>query len=172
MTGYDYTKPRKPIAAMYNSPGPCYPLPTTTGQPGHDPQSKYVKRPGWFFGVKHGSLTQDSSPGPVHLPPQKYSRYGPDGEPHWSLYSRPADLKTDKPPGPGAYSPEHSGPSASFHAPAYGFGNRSKLRTQDNVPGMKNNRSETSETTHFSENYMTTNMLVVCTFSIMFIFSP
>ena len=41
---YEYTKPRKPIAAMYNSPGPCvYGLPTLVGREKHDPRSVHSK---------------------------------------------------------------------------------------------------------------------------------
>ena len=40
---YNYTKPRRPIAAMYTSPGPCYALPSLMGQTRHDPRSIHTK---------------------------------------------------------------------------------------------------------------------------------
>ncbi len=86
---YNYTKPRGPIAAMHGSPGPCYALPGMTGHPTHDPRSVHNKAPAYSFGTKHGKLVEDASPGPCHLPEAKVYRYGADGTPHYSLYSRP-----------------------------------------------------------------------------------
>lgn len=54
--GFVYTRPRGPIAAMYNSPGPCYSLPTLVGQPNHDFRSVHVKKPAWVFGIRHGKF--------------------------------------------------------------------------------------------------------------------
>lgn len=54
--GWVPTKPRGPIAAMYNSPGPCYALPTLVGQPGHDFRSVHNKKPAWVFGIRHGKF--------------------------------------------------------------------------------------------------------------------
>ena len=54
--GYVPTRPRCPIAAMYNSPGPCYSLPGLVGQPQHDTRSVHRKYPAWAFGIRHGKL--------------------------------------------------------------------------------------------------------------------
>merc|ERR1711976_769252 len=109
---YNYTKARGPIAAMFGSPGPCYALPGMTGHPNHDPRSVHNKNPAYSFGIKHGKLVDDASPGPCHLPQAKIYRHGADGTPHYSLYSRPKELTQFKVPGPGAYSPERAGPQS------------------------------------------------------------
>lgn len=133
---YTETKPRGPIAAMYNSPGPMvYSLPTLVGSQTHDPRSEKPKLPSWSFGTKHASLTEDASPGPVHHPDAKITRSGKDGTPLYSLYSRPRDPTMFQPPGPGAYSPEKSGPSANYQSPRHSFGARTRLRAMDKNPG-------------------------------------
>ncbi|KAK6177877.1 hypothetical protein SNE40_012752 [Patella caerulea] len=131
---YEYTKPRAPIAAMYNSPGPCYGLPALTGQTSHDPRSSHTKTPAYSFGVRHGKFWDDCSPGPCYYPDPKISRGGKDGTPHYSLYSRNQDGSMFKTPGPGSYQPENSGPSASYNHPSHSFGSRPRYRRSDNVP--------------------------------------
>ncbi|KAK6177879.1 hypothetical protein SNE40_012754 [Patella caerulea] len=131
---YQYTKPRTAIAAMYNSPGPCYGLPSLIGQSTHDPRSSHIKKPAYSFGVRHGRFRDDCSPGPCYNPDPKILRSGKDGTPHYSLYSRQHDGTIFRTPGPGSYQPEHSGPSSHFNHPSYSFGSRSKFRRTDNVP--------------------------------------
>lgn len=131
---YNYTKPRGPIAAMYSSPGPCYGLPGLVGQKTHDPRSVHNKGPAYPFGVRHGKFADDCSPGPCYYPSSKIYRDGNDGTPHYSLYSRQKDVAAFGNPGPGAYSPEKSGPTAHYKHPAYLFGERGKQRKMDNVP--------------------------------------
>ena len=63
------------------------------------------------------------------------SRYGMDGTPHYSLYSRPQDPTAFKTPGPGAYFPESAGPSSCPQAPKFSFGSRTRYRSTDNNPG-------------------------------------
>ncbi|XP_013395447.1 outer dense fiber protein 3 [Lingula anatina] len=135
---YNYTKPRGPIAAMYSSPGPCYALPGLVGQPNHDIRSVHSKGPAYIFGIKHGKTKDDCSPGPCHLPTHKIYRDGADGTPHYSLYSRPQDVKSFRTPGPGAYSPEAAGPSTHFHHPQYSFGSRHRNRRTDSIPAPNN----------------------------------
>lgn len=137
---YNYTKPRGPIAAMYSSPGPCYGLPGLVGQKQHDPRSVHNKGPAYPFGVRHGKFRDDCSPGPAHFPNAKIYRNGPDGTPHYSLYSRPNDLRGFKTPGPGAYSPEKSGEQSKHHAPVFSFGTRHAQRRSDNTPGLYTQR--------------------------------
>ncbi|XP_059141490.1 outer dense fiber protein 3-like [Physella acuta] len=136
--GWVPTRPRGPIAAMYNSPGPCYGLPTLVGQPGHDFRSVHPKKPAWVFGIRHGKFQDDCSPGPCYLPKEKYYRDGPDGTPHYSLHDRHKDLTSFKTPGPGAYKPESAGPNAFKSAPKYSFGLRNRNRKCDNTPGPNN----------------------------------
>ena len=131
---YNYTKPRAPIAAMMTGPGPSYGLPGLVGQNTHDPRSVHGKNPAYSFGIKHGRLTDDCSPGPAYLPSAKIFRDGKDGTPHYSLYSRPHDVRPFSTPGAGAYSPEKVGPQAYFHHPQYSFGTRHRSRRSDDVP--------------------------------------
>lgn len=131
---YQYTKPRGPIAAMYGSPGPCYNLPGLTGQTRHDPRSPHNKAPAYPFGIRHGKFKDDCSPGPAYNPDSKVYRDGMDGTPHYSLYSRQKEANQFKVPGPGAYSPEASGPSAAKQNPKYSFGKRHRHRRTDNTP--------------------------------------
>jgi len=130
-----FTRPKCPIAAQYNGPGPApYALPNLVGQPKHDYRSTKEKRPAWIFGIKHGKLTQDSSPGPCHLPNHKTYRDGADGTPHYSLYGRNKDPAAFNVPGAGAYSPEKTGEQGKFTAPRYSFGSRTRARRMDANP--------------------------------------
>ena len=134
---YSYTRPRGPIAAMYSSPGPaCYTLPGLVGHQGHDPRSTQARRAAWCFGVRHKSLDAvERSPGPVYYPDVRTTRFGKEGEPHYSLYGRPRNLKMYSFPPPGTYSPETAGPVVSPRAPSYSFGMRTKHRTAGQNPG-------------------------------------
>lgn len=131
---YEYTKPRGPIAAMYGSPGPCYALPGLVGQAAHDPRSVHAKGASYPFGIRHGKWRDDCSPGPCYYPHPKIYRNGHDGTPHYSLYSRQKEQKNSETPGPGAYSPEASGPSSGVMAPRFSFGIRHRHRRADNSP--------------------------------------
>lgn len=131
---YDYTKPRGPIAAHYSSPGPCYKLPGLIGQPSHDPRSVHYRGPAYPFGIRHGKMRDDCSPGPAHLPERKVYKDGRDGTPHYSLYARRSDLTMFKTPGPGSYAPERSGQNAHYRHPAYSFGSRTAMRRNDKTP--------------------------------------
>lgn len=132
---YNSTKPRMPIMAMYSSPGPCYALPGIVGQRSHDPRSVHYKGPAYPFGIRHGKFRDDCSPGPCYLPDSKQFRDGKDGTPHYSLYSRPRDLKTFCTPGGPAYRPEEAGEMTKHRAPAYSFGSRQRHRRTDSCPG-------------------------------------
>lgn len=130
---YQPTKARGPIAAMFASPGPRYALPSNTGTTQHDIRKK--KAPAYSFGVRHRKFTDDCSPGPRYLVDPRISRFGSNGEPHYSLYSRPIDPQQFSTPGPGNYSPEKAGKSAKFSAPAYSFGGRTRGSKFDKCPG-------------------------------------
>lgn len=131
---YDYVKPRGPVAAMYSSPGPAYKLPGLVGQPNHDPRSVHERRPAYPFGVRHGKYADECSPGPAYLPNPKIFRDGMDGTPHYSLYSRNAELSAFKVPGAGTYAPESTGQMGYFRHPAYSFGSRHRHRRADTTP--------------------------------------
>ncbi|XP_074489349.1 ciliary microtubule associated protein 1B [Sebastes fasciatus] len=125
-------KPRGPIAALYGSPGPKYALPGLTGISKHDP-TKY-KAPMFSFGVRHDHRCE-SYPGTSYLIPSNITRVGRDGTPAFSLCSRPKELKLFQAPGPGEYSPEHSGKSIFRSAPAYSLSGRSKELNNIHTPG-------------------------------------
>ena len=134
---YSETKPRGPIAAQYHSPGPIYNLPGLVGGTNHDPRSVHEQKPAYSFGTRHGKYKDDASPGPIYLPDLRYSRYGQDFSPRYSIYSRPKDLKANtRIPGPGAYSPENQPVVGSPRAPAYSFGARLDARKIDKNPGQ------------------------------------
>jgi hypothetical protein len=133
---YNYTKPRRPIAAMYNSPGPCYGLPSLVGKEKHDPRSVHGRAPAWPLGVRHGKYRDEAGPGPAYLPDPKILRNGKDGSPHYSLYSRPKEFSLYSVPGPGAYAPEKTiGNNYYTRAAAYSFGIRHRERSTDDIPG-------------------------------------
>uniref|UniRef100_A0A8C1MET6 Tripartite motif containing 35-30 n=1 Tax=Cyprinus carpio TaxID=7962 RepID=A0A8C1MET6_CYPCA len=92
-------RPRGPIAAMYNSPGPTYALPGATGMNNHDPRMQ--KGPAFSFGTRHRGLQANSSPGPGYLVPSNITRVGRDGTPAYSVYGRPKDIQPFQTPGPG-----------------------------------------------------------------------
>jgi len=134
---YEYTVPRGPIAAHFNSPGPCYGLPGLMGQSKHDPRSVHRIGPSYPFGVKYGKQNEDCSPGPAYLIDTKMFRDGRDGTPHYSMSSRNRDMRAQlKTPGPGAYSPEKGGQQTHYKHPEYSFGGRPKSsKTTSKTPG-------------------------------------
>jgi len=135
--GWEPTKARQPIAAMYNGPGPGqYLLPGGTGTHRCDPRKRMF--PAYSFGSRHVGLTDDCSPGPRYLTNPRINRHGMAGEPHYSLYSRPKDPKVFSTPGPGRYSPEKAGQTAYYKAASYSFGARTKGSKHDKSPAPNN----------------------------------
>ena len=135
---YNYTKPRMPIAAMFNSPGPCYGLPGLMGQARpHDPRSTHYRGPAYPFGIKHGRWKDDCSPGPCHFVCPGQYRDGRLLPPAYSLSDRPKTAPQFKSPGPAAYAPEKSEFQSHYKAPAYSFGIRNRHRKTDKTPGKK-----------------------------------
>ncbi|XP_057203264.1 outer dense fiber protein 3-B isoform X2 [Triplophysa rosa] len=152
-------RPRGPIAAMYNSPGPTYALPGATGMNNHDPRMQ--KNPAFSFGIRHRDLRFNSSPGPGYLVPSNITRVGRDGTPAYSVYGRRKDLQPFQTPGPGltqhthtqlrcvvmlkvtkgyftisgSYSPENSTKKVFYAAPAFSLSARTKLFRNDQTPG-------------------------------------
>lgn len=131
------TKPRGPIAAMYSSPGPAYQLPTLVGKPDHDPRSTKVVEPAYSFGVKHKADAEQTGPGPAYNPDPKFLRTGKDGNPSYSLYSRPKDLTSHRTPGPGNYVINKKEVTDMMRPkePAFSFGLKTELRGSDANPG-------------------------------------
>nr|ADO28103.1 outer dense fiber protein 3 [Ictalurus furcatus] len=126
-------KPRGSIAALYRGPGPKYALPAVTGESGHDPRK--WKAPAYSFGIQHQQLSDSCSPGPGYLIPSNITRIGRDGNPAYSLNSRPKDPQLFQTPGPGTYHPETSATATFYSAPAYSLHPRTKLFRNDQTPG-------------------------------------
>lgn len=133
---YNYTKPRGPIAAQYNSPGPSYALPSLVGYREHDPRSIHYRAPAFPFGVLHTHTTNSFGPGPSgYYPDPKICRTGSDGSPRYSLYSRQKDLtQSERSPGPGAYAVERGTSHTRERSPAYSMGGPHGSRTFDTTP--------------------------------------
>uniref|UniRef100_A0A3Q3W9T7 Tripartite motif containing 35-30 n=1 Tax=Mola mola TaxID=94237 RepID=A0A3Q3W9T7_MOLML len=126
-------RPRGPIAALYNSPGPKYALPGLMGFSKHDP-TKY-KAPMFSMGMRHNQSRADWSPGPKYLVHSNITRNGHDGAPAFSLYSRQKEPRSFQTPGPGKYSPERAD-RLSFHsAPAFSLSGRHREGSNSQTPG-------------------------------------
>lgn len=72
----------------------------------HDPRK--WKAPAFSFGTRHRQLKDIGSPGPCYLVPSNMTRTGRDGNPVYSLYSRPKDPQLFQTPGPGRNTPLHT----------------------------------------------------------------
>jgi len=141
---YHYTKPRRPIAATFDGPGPCYGLPSLVGHQHHDPRSVHCRGPAYPFGLALNHRVSPTivapscgQPGPAsYAPNSKIHRSGRDNAPSFSLLGRHDELRTPQTPGPGAYAPEQAGPSTRRSAtPAYSFGSRNHHRSNCETPG-------------------------------------
>lgn len=139
---YNYTKPRGPIAAQYNSPGPSYALPSLVGYRQHDPRSAHTRAPAFPFGTQHTRTTSSFGPGPsAYYPDPRILRDGPDGSPRYSLYSRQKDqTQREQSPGPGAYGVDRGMAHTRERSPAFSIGGPHASRGYDttSTPGEKN----------------------------------
>ncbi|KAK3548359.1 hypothetical protein QTP70_011290 [Hemibagrus guttatus] len=126
-------RPKGLIAALYSSPGPKYALPAATGQNEHDPRK--WKAPAYSFGIPHRQYRENCTPGPAYLIPSNITRIGRDGNPAYSLYSRPKDPQLFQTPGPGSYRPEKASVTTFYSAPSYTLSARTNLFRKDQTPG-------------------------------------
>ncbi|KAG7230817.1 hypothetical protein INR49_019631, partial [Caranx melampygus] len=78
----------------------------------------------------------DSSPGPQYHVDAKFTRFGKDGTPAYSMLGRmKAQQELFQTPGPGAYSPEKAPPcNLQRRPPSYTMGSRTPYRSTDAVP--------------------------------------
>lgn len=127
---YNYTIPRRPPAASFRGPGPCYALPGLTGQRNHDPRSTFFKRPAYVFGLRPVVPPNFCTPAPYFVSP-KIHRDGKDASIEYSMTGRPRGIKPPLVPGPGAYSPLMT---HFTRIPAYSMGMRTRLRRSDSNP--------------------------------------
>ncbi|XP_042191407.1 outer dense fiber protein 3-B [Callorhinchus milii] len=114
-------RPRMPIAAMYNSPGPKYMLQGNTGYERHD-LTKY-RAPAYSLAKRLPGLKDPGTPGPKKLP-EKITRFGVEKGPLWSMGQRLKDFDPGKSPGPGKYKPENGDRLAFPSVPAYSLAKR------------------------------------------------
>jgi len=126
-------RPRGPIAAMFNSPGPKYMLPGSIGKQNHDIRKQCY--PAYVFGDRTHHKEHWRSPGPIYKIEKNFTRHGKDGVPEFTLKKRIPNLKVFNNPGPGTYAPEMCGPSSKFMAPAYTLHERTRLSKADHSPG-------------------------------------
>lgn len=135
---YNYTKPRRPVAAEYSGPGPAYCLPSLVGQMKHDPRSVHNRGPAYHFGLKHSRRSDNCSPGPIYKPDERYFRTGKEQNPAYVLVGRPKDLNGGLSPGPLDYDTSADKAvlmSSHTRSPAYSFGLKHNDRDVDRSPG-------------------------------------
>uniref|UniRef100_A0A2K5RA83 Outer dense fiber of sperm tails 3B n=1 Tax=Cebus imitator TaxID=2715852 RepID=A0A2K5RA83_CEBIM len=94
-------RPRGPIAAHYQGPGPKYKLPPNTGYVLHDPSRP--RAPAFTFGARLPTQRTTCGPGPGHLVPARMTVRGPDSAPAYSIYGRPRHSAPFPTPGPGPH---------------------------------------------------------------------
>jgi len=127
-------RPIGPIMAHFQSPGPKYLIPGSTGYKDHD--ARKIKMPAYSFGGRLKPLSNENfSPGPIYKVPALMTRFGKDGAPVYTLKSRMKSLSQSKFPGPGTYSPERSGKAAYRSPPCYTLHGRTNLAKADYSPG-------------------------------------
>lgn len=78
----------------------------------HDPR-KY-KAPAFSFGKRHQDFNSSYSPGPSYLIPSNITKSGRDGNPVYSLYSRPKEIRPFQTPGPGQDSSTYRNSSGTM----------------------------------------------------------
>ena len=131
---YNYTKPRRPIFAMYTGPGPNLVLPTLLGYIQHDPRSVHRKMPAYPFGLMCPIKYTRIGPGPAAY--QIFGLYnGGSQPPRWSLGARLQYIMPFLTPAPGTYAPEDCMTISYDAPPEYSFGVRHHQIRLDNNPG-------------------------------------
>ncbi|VDM04655.1 unnamed protein product [Schistocephalus solidus] len=132
---YNYTIPRKPVAASYGNPGPRYSLPSLTGYPRHDPRSVHEREPQWSFGIRHGIGNTNTSPGPCYYLSPDVSRSGKDSQMPCSMKGQRKDSAKPLTPGAGAYNTEPAFEVTSNKAPLFSFRIKPNDLSTGNYPG-------------------------------------
>lgn len=133
---YNYTKPRCPVAAVYNSPGPCYGLPPLVGRQNHDPRSVHRRGPAYAFGHRDIRWETGCSPGPCYAFRSDVLATGVADSPRYSLYGRLKEPEPFNGPGPGAYKLEKAGNGDGRRRPAaYSIAGRIADKVPDTTPG-------------------------------------
>ncbi|XP_076390916.1 ciliary microtubule associated protein 1A-like [Megachile rotundata] len=123
----------KVLSCMLKGPGPIYKLRTLVGYEDHCPSRTrgpaYTIRPFTQFHIEH------IGPGPQYNV-SRWTNYGPDNPPAYSMAFREPYRLRDLGPGPGAHYPELCPPmNHDTRAPAYTIKSRSGLKISDTGPG-------------------------------------
>lgn len=119
---YSVTTPRRPVAASFTGPGPCYGLPGLIGQSNHDPRSAFCRAPAYHILGRSVERVDggDFGPGPCYLPQPKVYRNGREVTPQCRIVNRRPDLVETVGPGPAAYGPVRFDLFSKFsRSPAY-----------------------------------------------------
>lgn len=134
---YNYTRPRRPVAAEFAGPGPCYALPFLTGSRNHDPRSVHTKAPAFSVTGRFTRPETACGPGPAGYVPRPRSHYSSrDIARHYSLYGRSREQQLDRTlPGPAQYSIHRPDSCTRHAAPKYTFGLRPQTAKDDQNPG-------------------------------------
>ena len=98
---YERTRPRRPIAAMFKSPGPCHNLRSVVGYEEHCLSKRRL--PAYSFRTKGKGFSDDCSPGPKYALEKGFTRTGPDGSTKVTISGRHADFTQFQTPSPGTY---------------------------------------------------------------------
>jgi len=128
-------KSRPPVAAMEKGPGPAiYKLPQAVIHTQHS-ITKH-RNPEHSFGIRHGKLTDDCSPGPRYAYHEALTRKGLQRSKSFTMSARnrPAVNLMKDTPGPGTNSPQIRFLSNKPKAQEWLIGKRSHFKLGDNNP--------------------------------------
>ena len=139
MTDYNYTRPRRPVAAEISGPGPGYSLPGLVGWSNHDPRSIYSRAPAYHIGLRYNPPPDEGGPGPgLYNSNTKLYRTGKENPPAYTICGKRKEDTRDLSPGPTDYACHliHHVASKHFRPPAYSFGSSFRTWTPDQTPGI------------------------------------
>ncbi|NXS12171.1 ODF3A protein, partial [Neodrepanis coruscans] len=123
---------RGPVLAEFNTPGPKYWIPGTTGCIRHDP-TRY-KAPAYTFRGAKGLVAQSCSPGPRYFIHSSITKSGKYVAPSARMTGRPK-TKTQITPGPSDYSTDNANRHIYFNPPVQSMAFRHKPFKGLQTPG-------------------------------------